>query len=234
MIARERAQASLAPDAPATDAMSIVQQRVQRLDGDCRRVVFLPLGFLDDDFEFVRQLAGVDQGTTVRVRLDFKRGVEAAGWHHGVVQRVVVDRRRVQVSADGLGLPRDLAHAARGRALEVHVLQHMRDADLVVRFVEIAGVDVGDDRGDRDRRVTTHQHAQPVGKRAALDSCEGGQGARLVGADGAGCAAHALHVPGPARSSQRLPSSTRPSLSSVQPRKPCADWSSGAASMTRT
>ena len=61
----------------------------------------------------------------------------------------------------------DLARAARGRPLEVHVLEHVGDADLRVGLVEVAGLHVGHDRDDGRARVAAHEEAQPVAERGA-------------------------------------------------------------------
>src|SRR5262249_18513989 len=142
----ERAESGLAPDAPAPNAVPVVNELVQRLRRDRTRIVRLALRFLDDDLELATELAAVDQGVRVRVGLHVEAGEETGRGQHGVVDRVVVNRRRVQVTAGGLRLLRDLADTSARRALEVHVLEHVRDADDVVRLVEVAGAHIRDDR----------------------------------------------------------------------------------------
>ena len=129
--------------------------------------VGLALGLLDDDFEFARQLAGVDQRVRVRVGLDREARGEPARREHRVVVRVIVDRAGVEIAAARLGVARDLAGPARRRALEVHVLEHVRDADLGVGLVEVAGLHVRDDRDHRRARVAAHEQAQAVRERRA-------------------------------------------------------------------
>ena len=93
-----------------------------------RRVVRLALRLLDDDLELARELVRIDHRVRVRVGLDVEPVREARRRQHRVVARVVVDRVRVEVAAARLRLLRDLADAARRRALEVHVLEHVGDA----------------------------------------------------------------------------------------------------------
>ena len=94
MLARERAKAGLAPDAPAAHAMPVVQHLVQRLRGDGVRGVRLALRLLDDDLDLAGQLVGVDERVGVRVGLDVEPCGEARRRQHRVVARVVVDRCR--------------------------------------------------------------------------------------------------------------------------------------------
>jgi hypothetical protein len=165
---REAAQSLLGADAPAAHAMLVVQQRIERLDRHRARVVELALRLLDDDLELPRQLAGVDQRVGVGVGLDVEPLDEARRRQHGVVARVVVDRVRVEIAALGLGLLRDLAHAAARRALEEHVLEHVRHADDVVRLVEVAGAHEGVDRDDRRRGVAPDEHGEAVREHGAV------------------------------------------------------------------
>jgi hypothetical protein len=161
-LARQRAEPWLASDAPPPDSVHVVEQLVQRLGRDGARIVGLALRFLDDHLELARELVGIDQRASIGVGLHVEPLGEARRRQHRVVARVIVDRRRIQVSADRLGLLGDLTHAARRRALEVHVLQHVRDTDDVVRLVEVSGADERDDRNDRSRPVATDEHREPV------------------------------------------------------------------------
>ena len=70
----------------------------------------------------------------------------------------------VEIAAVGLRFTRDLPHAARCRALEEHVLQHVRNADLVVGFVEVADLYVRHDGHHRRRRIATHEQGQAIGQ----------------------------------------------------------------------
>ncbi len=142
--------------------MAIVDQLVQRLGGDRGGVVGLSLRFLNDDLELPRELAAVDQRMRVRIGLHVEAGGETQRRKHGVVDRVVVDRRRVQVATRGFRFLRDLTHAAARRALEVHVLEHVRDAHDVIGLVEVPGAHEGDDRDNGSRRIAPDQHGQTV------------------------------------------------------------------------
>ena len=148
-VARQRAQPRLATDAPTADAMTIVQKLVERLGDDGAGIVRFPLGFLYDDLELTGQLVRVDQRSRIGIRLDVEARGEAGRRQHRVVARVIVDRRRVEIAADGLRLLRDLADAARRCALEVHVLEHVRDADDVVGLIEVAGGHIRHDGNNR-------------------------------------------------------------------------------------
>src|SRR4051812_4037742 len=61
VVARQATQPLLASDAPAPNAMPVMQQLEQRLDSDGARIVRLAFGFLDDDLELARELVPVDQ-----------------------------------------------------------------------------------------------------------------------------------------------------------------------------
>jgi hypothetical protein len=90
---------------------------------------------------------------------------------------VIVDRGRVEIAAHRLRLARDLADGAARRALEEHVLEDVRDAHDVVRLVEVAGAHVGHDRDDRRRRISAHEHGEPVGQNGPANArrleCDG-------------------------------------------------------------
>ena len=186
-VARDLAQPRLAADAPAADAMAVVQQLVQRFGRHGRRIVRLSLRLLDDDLELARQLVGVDDRAGVGVGLDVEALHEARRRQHRVVARVVVDRAGVEIAADGLRLLGDLADAARRRALEVHVLEHVRDADDVVGLVEVAGAHVRDDGDDRRRAVAPNQHGQSVGQPRSHDGGRVDRGQRRRRRSGHGC-----------------------------------------------
>jgi hypothetical protein len=222
-ICRERAQPLLASDPPAADPMAIVQQLVQCLRRDGAGIVRLPLRFLDDHLELAAQLFAVDQRSRVRVCLDFEAMLKRRGREDRVVARVIVDRPGIQVAAQRLGLLRDLADAARGRALEEHVLEHVGDADHVIGFVEVARADVGDDRHDRRRRIAPHDDRESIRQAVAPDAFRADQSG---GTPGAGAAAwQADHGPLPARVSHCIASCDRLSLTSAQPSQPCDDLS---------
>jgi hypothetical protein len=70
VVARQRAESRLPADAPASNAVPIVQQLVQRFGGDRGWVVSLPLRLLDDDLQLFAKLVGVDQRIGVGVELN--------------------------------------------------------------------------------------------------------------------------------------------------------------------
>ena len=86
-----------------------------------------------------------------------------------VVVRVIVDRRRVQIAAGGLRRARDLPGGTGGGPLEVHMLEDVRDPDLIVGLVEIAGAHPRDDGDDGRRRVTAREDREAVGEPRAAD-----------------------------------------------------------------
>ena len=168
---RELPEPVFATDAPAPNAVSVVQQLIHRLDRHRAGIVDFALRLLDDDLELSRELVGIDRRAAVCVRLDVERLDEPARRNHSVVQRVIVDRRGVQIAADRLRLPRDLSHATAWRALEVHVLEHMRDAHDIVGLVEVAGGHVRHDRRYRRARVAPHEYAQAVRQSPPANRC---------------------------------------------------------------
>ena len=145
MVTRERAEFVFDTDAPATNAMLVVQQRIQRLDGDRVWCIALAVGFLDNDFELARKFVGVDDRARVRVELNVQSLQKCGRRQHRVVAGVIVDRVRVEIAAIGFRLARDLPHTARRRPLEEHVLEHVRDPDDVIRLVEVSGFHMSDD-----------------------------------------------------------------------------------------
>ena len=165
--ARERPQLGFIAHAPAPDAMLVEQRGIQRFDGHRRGGVPLALRLLDDHFEFARQLLGVDDRPRVRVELNLESLHERRRRQYRVVRGVIVDRVRVEITAVRLRFAGDLPDAARRRALEEHVLQHVRDTDHVVRFVEIADLHVGDDGHHWCRRIATHEQREAVGQHVA-------------------------------------------------------------------
>jgi hypothetical protein len=159
VVPRQSTKAVLASDAPATNPVTVVQQLVQRLDGDRARIVRLALRLLDDDLELAAQLRVVDQRIAKSISLNVEGCPKTARWNDGIVQSVVVDGGRVQVAADGFRLPCNLAHAPRRRAFEVHVFEHVRDANDVVCLIEIACGHVRHDRRHGGCRIPTHEDA---------------------------------------------------------------------------
>ena len=174
LVARERAQPGLAPDAPPADAMPVVQKFVERLRGHCGGVVRLALRLLDDDLELAGKFVAVDQRVGVGVELDVESRRRARHGEDRVIDRVIVDRSRVEVATTRLGGLGDLPDTARGRPLEVHVLEHVGDADDVVGLVEVAGLDPRDDGDDGRRRIAPEQDGEAIGEDHAAHVIRGG------------------------------------------------------------
>src|SRR5579863_187690 len=123
---------------------------------------------LDDDLDLLRQLDGIDHRPCVRVRLNCECVAEARRGDDGVVARVIVDRVRVEIAAARFGLTRDLADATGRRALEVHVLEHVRDPHDVVGLIEVPGLDVGHDRDGACRPVPAYEESESVRQDGAM------------------------------------------------------------------
>ncbi len=167
IVAGERAQLVRLPDPPPAEAVAVVQQRVQRLGRQRRRRVELALYFLDDDFELARQLDVVDQRARVGIGLDREPLGQAGGREHREVARMIVDRVGVEIPTARHRLLGDRADGTRWGPLEEHVLEDVRDADLRVALVEVAGLDVRHD-GDNGRRpIGSDQHREPIGQHSA-------------------------------------------------------------------
>ena len=190
IVAREPPKAGFTADPPASHSMPIVQQLEQRLGRDRGGIVGLSLRLLDDHLELTRELACIDHGVRVRVSLDLEARNQPGRRQHRVVHRVVVDRAGVEVAATRFRLLRDDANAARRRALEVHVLEHVRDADDVVGLVEVPRLHVRDDRDDGCRVVSPHETVSPLGRTSRSTEAGSTETGRetievMVGKDGA-------------------------------------------------
>jgi hypothetical protein len=169
IIASQPGQIGFISDAPAPDPVLIEHQFVQGFVGYRRGVIKFPFGFLDDDLQFAAELVGIDQGVAQGIGLDVERSRQAAGRQHRVIVGVVVGRAGVQVAAGGLGLPRNGAHPAPRRALEEHVLEHVRDSAPPVRLVEESGLDVSNHRHRGGRGLLLHQERESVGQHLPPD-----------------------------------------------------------------
>ncbi len=168
IVAREPPKAGFPADPPASHPMPIVKQLEQRFGRDGGGIVGLSFRLLDDHLELTRELAGVDHRVRVRVGLDLQARDQPGRRQHRVVHRVVVDRAGVEIAAASLRFLGDDANAARRRPLEVHVLEHVGDADDVVGLVEVPRLHVCDDRDDGCRVVSAHENGQPVRQDLAL------------------------------------------------------------------
>jgi hypothetical protein len=82
---------------------------------------------------------------------------------------MVVARAGIEIAAGCLGLPGDCAHAPPGRALEEHVLQHVRDADPMVRLVEETRLHMSDDRHNWCGMIRLNQKREAVREDFAVD-----------------------------------------------------------------
>ncbi len=170
LVARERSEPRLSADSPPPHSVSIVQQLVQRLGCDRGRTVRFPFRFLDDDFHFLRQLAGVDHRVRVRVRLDVQSLRKTRRRQHGVVRGVVVDGVRIEEPAARLRLFREVSDATLLGPLEEHVLEGVRETLLVVGLVEVSGLHVGHDRDDRGRPVLLNENGQSIREHCSMNA----------------------------------------------------------------
>ena len=170
IVARELAQPVLAANAPPANAMRVVEQLEQRLGRNGRGIVGFALRLLDDDLELLRELLRIDHRIRVRIALDVEAALEARRRQHGVVARVIVDRAGVEITAGRFRLLRDRADRAGNRSLEEHVLEHVRDADDVVRLIEVAGLHERHDRHDGRRVIAAKKNRQPVRENEAPDA----------------------------------------------------------------
>ena len=87
--------------------MAVEHELVQRLLSHRARCIPLALGLLDDDLELASQLIRVDDRVAECVGLDVQGRGQTGGWKDGEVAGVIVAGTGVQISARGLGLPRD-------------------------------------------------------------------------------------------------------------------------------
>ena len=145
IVAREPLEFLVDADAPAPDPVRVVEQFVERLARDGTGRVELAPRFLDNDAEFAAEFVGVKERIPHLVRLQRDQLARRARRGRDVVDRAIVRGVRVERAAERLGALREFTGAERGRALEEHVLEHVRDADRRVRFVEESGAHVRDD-----------------------------------------------------------------------------------------
>ena len=93
------------------------------------------------------------------------------GEHAGGVADLLARRERVEVTAERLEARGDRARVARGRALEHHVLDEVRDPELLARLVARAGAKP---RAERQRAPVGQrlgQHGEPVREHGLVDGC---------------------------------------------------------------
>ncbi len=153
----------------------IEQHLMQRLVSHRARRIELALRLLDDHLQLALELTRVDQRTAQRRALDLHRAAQSRRGKDHVVRGMVVGSVGIEVAAGRLGLARQLARAeppARARrsgTLEVHVLQHVRDAHQLVRLVEETRLDPRDHGNCGGVGIALNQQREPVGEDFAPD-----------------------------------------------------------------
>ena len=96
---------------------------------------------LDDDVLLARQFHAVESGLGQNVGEHVERQRHVVLEHARIVGGAFGAGRGVQIAADRLDLLGDLTGRAPPRALERHMLEEMRNAVLVMKFVAAAGSD---------------------------------------------------------------------------------------------
>jgi hypothetical protein len=93
--------------------------------------------------------------------------------HFDVVARVFLGGERVELSADGIDLLRDVFRRPRAGALEQHVLDEMGDAAALGRFVPRAARQPDADADRADLRHPLGQNPETVVEHVSDDGCVG-------------------------------------------------------------
>ena len=132
------------------------------------RHVLRALPLLHHDLELARELGRVERGVAERVGEDVEAGREVSPGEHEMVDGVVGGGERVDVAARRLDLGGDLSDAACGRALEEHVLVHVRDAGFRILLVGGADLHPRLQRDDRREMIFTNDDMETVREREAL------------------------------------------------------------------
>ncbi len=141
LLPGEAPQVLLAADPPAPDPVDTEGQFVQLLGGVGGGVVDLASPFLDDGFDFPRQLITIHQRVRERIGQDVQALGEGRGGEGHIVVGEVVVGSGVEFAADRFDLAGDpVGRGTEPRPLEEHVLDDMGNSDLIVLFVEVPGL----------------------------------------------------------------------------------------------
>ena len=81
--------------------------------------------------------------------MNLERLLHVLRGHFGVVDGAIVIRVRVQIAAERLRLPSNLADRVLRCSLEEHVLDHMGNSGNAIVLVKITGFDIGRDAHER-------------------------------------------------------------------------------------
>ena len=163
IVPGQRPQRLLLSDPPAPDAMRVERLAEHHLEGESAGRIHLAAPFLQHRLHLPLQLVGVEQRVHQRVRFYFESLAEVLGGQdHVVIGRVVVGAG-VQLAAERLDLGGDLIGARPvGGPLEEHVLDDVRDPDLAILLVEVAGAHPEVDGHDGRGVILSHEHGQSV------------------------------------------------------------------------
>ena len=124
---------------------------------------------LHHHFLLARQLIGVERRVLQDVGQDVEGQRHVLLQHLGVIGGMVARGVGVDIAADRLDLLGDLARAAPRRALEGHVLEHVRHAVDVGRLVARAGIDPYAHRGGLHGGTWSRRHRHAVVRRVTAD-----------------------------------------------------------------
>ena len=117
------------------------------------------LDFFDDDLLLALDVVGAERRIADDVRQDVDGERQVLVEHLDVIAGVFLRGERVELAADGVDRLGDVFGGARAGALEQHVLDEMRDAAALGRFVARSA---GQPDADADRTDLRH----PLGENA--------------------------------------------------------------------
>ena len=151
-------------DGPA-NGLGRERRLLQKLVDELIRAVARSRDLLQDHFALALQLVFRVERRLQDVGKNIEREANILFQHAGIVGRGFEAGRRIEFAADRLDLFRDGNGRAPCGALERHVLEEMRDAVLVRRFVACPGTNPDPERNRLDVRHVMRHDPQAVGKR---------------------------------------------------------------------
>ena len=134
-LLRERLDALLRAEDRPPERMPFPERLRENLVHEIVGRVLDHLDFFEDDFLLALDVDVVERGAQDDVGQDVDGDRQVLVEHLHVVARVFLGGERVELAANRIDRLRDVFGRARGRALEQHVLDEVRDAALFVRLV---------------------------------------------------------------------------------------------------
>src|SRR5262245_21208446 len=162
IVTRQSAQTLRCAYPPTFHPMLLESRLIKLLGSYCGWIVELPIIFLENDFDFLLEFAGVIDGIQKRVGLNLQSLFHVLGRYFRMVDGTIVVCGRIQVAAERLRLTSDLTDGTFRRSLEEHVLDHMGNAGNAIVLIEITGLNISGHAYERYCLLLAYKNGEPI------------------------------------------------------------------------